>query len=318
MPAGDGFLVLLAKGAAGSNQQRCNKMREALLRFYLGEEALSSLRPVITSHSLSTDGLADLISSANNTAGAPAPSLSDHSASAKIVEARIFSMREQRIAAHWYCPVRETSGQRRLTYNADYILDGSHQSRDFAALDLAVFDAALLGQSRHPDGLPFGFTVHATTMQTRRNREAYLSTLAGAPPRLLRRALITVAEIEKGTPLISIAEWCCNLRAIVAQVCLDLHYTDHAISSIGSTGAWAAGFHLPIHSGAQCLPRASRTIDHVRFWSKTLRPQGMRFVVHGIRDEYFLGEAMAAGIDLATSDALWPFAAAPLRAEALS
>jgi hypothetical protein len=155
-------------------------------------------------------------------------------------------------------------------------------------------------------------------MQTRRSRDAYLSALAGAPPHLLRRAIITVAEIEKGTPLLSIAEWCCSLRALVAQVCLDLHYTDYAISSIGSTGAWAAGFHLPIHSGAQCPPRATRTVDHLRFWSKALRPQGMRFVVSGVRDDYFLGEAMAAGVDLATSDALWPFTAATSMMETVS
>ena len=61
VPAGDGFLVILGPGAPGKNQERCNRMREALLSFYLGEEALQSLRATVTPRSLTTDGFADLI-----------------------------------------------------------------------------------------------------------------------------------------------------------------------------------------------------------------------------------------------------------------
>src|SRR4029078_2535373 len=47
-PAGDGYLVILAQGRPGNNQERCRRMREALLAFYLGEEGCVSLRPVVT------------------------------------------------------------------------------------------------------------------------------------------------------------------------------------------------------------------------------------------------------------------------------
>jgi hypothetical protein len=131
--------------------------------------------------------------------------------------------------------------------------------------------------------------------------------LSNMPLELRRRAMITIAEIEKGTPLISIGEWCSGLRAMLNRVCLDFHYTDHAIASIGASGAWAAGFHLPIYSGAQRGPRAVRTLDQVRFWSKTIRAQGMRLAVNGFSDSDFLQQAAAAGVDIATSDVLWPF-----------
>jgi hypothetical protein len=133
---------------------------------------------------------------------------------------------------------------------------------------------------------------------------------------LRRRAIITFAEIEKGTPLISIAEWCSSLRAMVGRVCLDLHYTDHAIASIGAAGAWAAGFHLPIYSGAQRGPRAARTLEQLRFWAKSIR--GMRLAVNGFTDPDFLNDACAAGVDIASSDVLWPFSSTLERQPALA
>ncbi len=306
LPAGDGFLVILAEGAPGKNQDRCQKMRDALLAFYLGEEGLASLRPVVTARSLTADGFADLISSGLQRDSADVHLLR-RAPSDNIVQVRLFSARERKVAAVWFCPVRQDHNGPRLAYNPDYILDGSHHGREFSATDVAVFEHASLRITSDEPVLPVGFTVHATTMQSRRSRDAYLAMLAKAPPEVLRRAIITIAEIEKGTPLISIAEWCSNLRALVGRVCIDFHYTDHALSSIGASGAWAAGFHLPIYSGAQSRQRAARTIDQIRFWSKTIRGQGMRLAVNGFHDGDFLREAALAGVDIATSDTLWPF-----------
>jgi len=309
-PAGDGFLVILAEGAPGNNQERCRRMREALLAFYLGEEGLVDLRPVVTARSMTADGFADLISAGLQSHGANVHVLKRAPAD-NIVQARVFSARECKVAALWFCPIRQDHNGPRLAYNPDYILDGAHHGREFFNTDVAVFEQATLRlASPSEQALPIGFTVHATTMQSRRSRDAYFAMLANAPPELLRRAIITIAEIEKGAPLLSITEWCSNLRAIFGRVCLDFHYTDHALSSIGAAGAWAAGFHLPIYSGAQRGPRAARTIDQLRFWSKTIRGQGMRLAINGFRDADFLREAARAGVDIATSDTLWPFAPA--------
>jgi hypothetical protein len=309
IPAGDGFLVILAEGAPGNNQERCKKMREALLSFYLGEDALSGLRAAVTPRSLTADGFADFIAAGMQTETADVHLLT-RAPRDNIVSAGIFSARHQKLVAQWICPTRDEHGGRRLAYNPDYILDGAHHNRDYFNLDAATFEHATLSLAPEGRAVPIGFTVHATTLQNRRNRDAYFSLLTKAPSEQLRGAIITIAEIEKGTPLISIAEWCSSLRAVVGRVCLDFHYTDHAVASIGGAGAWAAGFHLPIYSGAQCGPRAARTLDQIRFWSKTIRCQGMRLSVNGFRDEQFLAQAAAAGVDLASGNVLWPFSLA--------
>lgn len=308
IPAGDGFLVVLAEGLPGHHQERCRKMQDALLAFYLGEEALATLRPEVTSRSLSADGFADLMSAGMHPQS-PTRIIAK-TTGGELVRVRTFSLRERQVVGEWFCPVKFERGARRLAYDADFILDGRHRGQDFLELDIALLDealTALAADAEEDRQRVTGLAVHATTMQTRRSRQAYLAALSSAPESVRKRAIITIAEIEKGTPLISIAEWCCGLRAIVSRVCLDFHYADHAISSIGNTGAWAAGFHLPIYSGAQKGPRAARTLDQLRFWSKTLRAQGMRLAVNGFQEPDFLNQAQVAGVDLATSDVLWPF-----------
>jgi hypothetical protein len=118
---------------------------------------------------------------------------------------------------------------------------------------------------------------------------------------------VSIAEIERGTPLITISEWYSGLRALVTRVWLEFHYTDHAIGSIGATGAWAAGFSLPAFSVAQRGARAERLRRQIRFWSKTLRSQGMRLFVHGFQDAALVEDADLLGVDLLTSDVHWPF-----------
>ncbi len=320
VPAGDGFLVILAEGAPGNNQERCVKMRDALLSFYLGEEAFKTLRPQVTARTLSADGFADFIATGMNQSSSH-PSGLQRIARDEIVEARVFSARDSKVVARWYCPVREERGTRRLAYNGDFILDGRHRDPHYLDLDTAIFQHAseqLARSDRDEDKLSIGFTVHASTLQTRRSRDAYLAMIASLPLELRRRAIITIAEIEKGTPLISIGEWCCSLRSMLNRVCLDFHYTDHAIASVGAAGAWAAGFHLPIYSGAQRGPRTVRTLEQVRFWSKTIRGQGMRLAVNGFSDPDFLQQAAMAGVDIATSDVLWPFTRVNEEGEAAS
>ncbi len=309
VPAGDGFLVILAEGMPGANQERCRQMREALLSFYLGDEALKTLRADVTARSLSADGFADLMATSLTTA--PQVSAKEMLLRGDITEARVFSTREARVVARWICPVRHAQLGRRLAYDCDYILNGLHHSHDFIDLDLAILDYAERRAREEDAGeLAIGFTVHASTLQLRRSRERYFTALARTDAAFRRRAMITVAEVERGTPLISISEWCCTLRTMVAKVCLDFHYADHAIASIGSSGAWAAGFHLPIYSGAQNGARSARTLEQIRFWARALKSQGLKFAVNGFREVEFVEQARKAGVEIATSDVLWPFSGA--------
>lgn len=306
IPAGDGFLVMLADGKPGDTQRRCQEMRQALLSFYLGEEALASLRPEVKKHALTTEGLTDLIASSMR------ERMVARGHKDEIALAPVLVTHEQRMCALLAGPASHAGAHaRRLCHNPDFLLDGRHHERkDFLELDVAVLDAALARLNRwkeHGHSGVIGVTVHSSTMQSRRSREAYLGWLAELDADQRRTLFVTVAEIERGTPLISISEWCSSLRSLVARVWLEFHYSDHAIGSVGASGAWAAGFSLPGFAAAQRGPRADRLRQQIRFWSKALKSQGMRLVVHGFQDATFLEEAHALGVDLLTSDAQWPF-----------
>lgn len=311
IPAGDGFLVVLSECSPGQTQQRCQAMRDALLAFYLGEETLKSLRPEVNNRVLTAEGLTDLIAASAHTGETVSrPRFVAKSHGAEIAQMRIYAAHERRAAAHIFAPVTFERGARRMAYNPDFILDGSHAKGDFLELDIAILDRALTELSRQKAlgrTSVVGISVHATTMQLRRARETYLSWLAEIDPEIKRTMFVCIAEIEKGTPLISISEWTSSLRAHLPRIWLDFHYTDHAIASMSGSGAWAAGFHLPIYSGAQKGPRAQRTLEQVSFWTKALHGQSMRLFVNGFQEGEFLQQAARIGVDFATSDTLWPF-----------
>ncbi|MES1199910.1 MAG: hypothetical protein ABUS57_00460 [Pseudomonadota bacterium] len=314
VPAGDGFLIVLApNNSAGKVQQRCLEMREALLSFYLGEEQLGQLRPELHGRSLNAAGFTDLL--AGNAAaprdgpGSAAPSANDHLPA--IAHAPFFATRDNRIGAGLCTPIVRDGGRRRIGYNRDFIIDGTHghANGDFLELDLAVLGETVTlvqGADAHH---PIGFSVHATTMQVRRTRELYLSQLAKLRQALGRNVFVIIAEIEKGTPLLSIANWIATLRTQNLNVWLDFHYSDHAIANVAGTGARALGFHLPIFRGAQVGPRAPLMLDHLRFWSRSSRAQGLRLSIGGFYKSDFLDQSIKIGFDFAISDEIWPFEA---------
>jgi len=301
--AGDGYLVAFAEGKPGDAQRRCDEMREALLTFYLGEEGMAALRPEVKKHALTSDGLSELI------AATLRERVAARGINHEIALAPVLIAHEKRVGAMMSGPVsRAEVKTRRLCHNPDFLLDGRHHKRkDYLDLDIAVLDAALARLGRWKDvshTSVVGVAVHSSTMQSRRSRESYLHWLADLPPEQRSMLFINIAEIERGTPLISISEWTCALRSFVMRVWLDFHYSDHAIGSVGATGAWAAGFSLP---AAQRGPRAERLRRQIRYWSKTLHSQGMRLAVQGFHETALLDEADALGVDLLTSDAHWPF-----------
>jgi hypothetical protein len=308
IPAGDGFLVMLAEGRPGDTQRRCQQMRDALLTFYLGEEALAALRPEVSNRSLTPDSLTEFIASNMHEDKARFVAKAAHG---EIALARVLLGQELKPGALLAAPVTRAGETRRICHNPDFILDGRHHLyRDFLELDIAILDAALeranqLQESGQTSAV--GVCVHASTMQSRRSREAYLRWLEGIDPALRRTLFVAICEIERGTPLISITEWCVALRSQLSHVWLDFHYSDHAIGSIGSAGAWAAGFHLPAFAAAQRDRRAERLREQLGFWAKSVHGQGMRLVVHVYQDPDFLAEAPACGVDLLTSDNQWPF-----------
>jgi hypothetical protein len=281
-------------------------MQDALMAFYLGEDALKSLRPEVQKHALSVDGLTELIANTANSERIVARSMGN-----EIMLAPVLVTHDQKMGASLAGPVAQAENANRLCYNTDFILDGMHHKQhDYLELDIAVLDAALTRaiharESGRREAV--GACIHASTMQNRRSRKDYFGWLSEIDPDLRRTLFVSVCEVQRGTPLMSISEWASALRTYAARVWLDFHHTDVAIGSIGAAGVAAAGFSLPGFASAQTGPRAERLRLQIKFFAKTLHSQGLRFVVHGFRDADFLAQAPALGVDLVTSDAHWPF-----------
>src|SRR5262249_36634289 len=142
IPAGDGFLIMLASGPPGYAQKISLQMREALLAFYLGEESLASLRPEVSAHALNADSFADLLASSMHKERA-SDSSPDESFRDRIARARLFALRQSKVAAEIFAPIHGDTELRRLSYNPDFMLDGRHRNPNYVELDFAIRDAAL-------------------------------------------------------------------------------------------------------------------------------------------------------------------------------
>lgn len=305
LPAGDGFLVILAEGSPAECEVRCENMRRALLEFYLGEDALASLQPELRPRTLTGEGLTDLLASTISIEPPP------RKLGREIAHVRLFMTKDQRIGARMAAPVSHQRGGLRMSYDPEFILDGRHHADpDFLDLDIRALDVALAAHAtarEQGENSIYGVTIHASTMARRRVRDEYLAYWRRTPPQLKRSMFVTIAEIERGTPMLSLVEWTAALRPHVSRIGLNFHWSDHAIANLRATGAWAAGFHLPIYAGAQRPGRADRLLEQVRFWGRALHGQGVRLGVDGFHDPDFLAQSVALGVDIATSDVLWPF-----------
>lgn len=304
LPAGDGFLIIMAESDPERVQARCRAMREALFAFYLGEDALKSLKPEVQARTLNAAGLKHLIAARRP---APAPPSEEHHT---LALAPAFVVHDKRVGVSICAPVIIERRLKRIGYDPDFLLDGRRQTpADYLDLDLALLDEAQtqLTAARETGRLTaLGLSVHSSTLQHRKSREHYLAWLERIDTDLRRRLIFVIAEIEKGTPFISIAEWSAALRTQLGHVWLDFHFSDHAITGLNGAGALAAGFQLP-GATATGTPRGERMIEQIAFWSRTLRSQGMRFFVSAVPDHAFAAEAARLGVDFAVSDALWPF-----------
>ncbi|HVY86984.1 MAG TPA: hypothetical protein VG943_17760 [Caulobacterales bacterium] len=307
IPAGDGFLVILAESHTRDAQRRGEEMSRALHDFYLGEQELATLRPEAHAQRLDAEGLRRLVSaSIKAEAGAP-----DARRRTEIVAAPIYLPHDRKLSAQVIAPVVGAAGVKRIGYDADFIHTGQHQpGADFLELDILLLRSAISRLHAALDAgrlQAIGVHVHASTMQQRKSRDVYLHELSALDEEMHRLLFVIIGEIEKGAPLISIADWSSALRQHAARVWLDLHHTDHSLSNVAGAGAWAAGFQLPNLSGLD-NPRAQRMVEHAGTWSRTLRAQGMRLFVHNFRTKDVLDAAARAGVDFAMGDGLWPFA----------
>ena len=298
IPCGDGFLVVFAEGSPERMQRCCSDIHDALIAFYLGEETLAALRAEVHRETASAESLACIASKT---------SASHRTSQQRMNLGRYWptwSKRHQFIVAYLCAPVIGDHGAAlRLGYAPDFLETGIHRARDFLDLDLCLLEQACAA-AEQSDAPPLGVSVHATTMQCRKSRMLYLDHVLANASSVQQRMFITVAEIEPGTPLIALTEWSGALRRVFTRVALDFHHSDRALSAIASTGAWAAGYHLPIQ-GSESGVQLQAVLSQLDRNCRMLQRQGVRPFINGFLQTGFLELAAYSEFAFATG-AVWP------------
>jgi hypothetical protein len=309
---GDGYLVVFADAASEDTKRVCAEIHDALIAFYLGEDALKALRAEVQRESASAASLAGVVADA-----AEPKHLKSQRSELNLGRFwPVWSMRLQIVAAHICAPAIERGkAPARIGYAADFLDKANHIIRDYLDLDLCLLEQACAA-AMSPDSTPVGVSVHVTTMQNRRARTTYLTHAAANAANIGQRMFVTIAEIEPGTPLMSLTEWRNELKHTFPRVALDLHHSDRAIGSLAATGAWAAGYHLPHprHSGSA---EVRATLNNLDSWCRALRRQGLQSWISGFADSGLLDLATYSDLALA-SGALWQGQSAPTRSSVLT
>jgi hypothetical protein len=298
VPCGDGFLVVFADGANAQSAERCAEIRDALVRFYLGEDALKALRADVQQEAVTAAHLAGIVKD---------PPRPERTASVMEIGRfwPVWSSRQGGVSAFFCAPAFDAQDANpRMGYDPDFAQKAAHRKADFLDLDLCLFEQAVRAAERIEGGI-IGVSVHATTLQSRKTRTAYLDHVAANASSARQRMYIGIAEVEPGTPLMSLTEWVSGLRHTIDRVALELHPTDRALSAIASTGAWAAGYQVPsMHNASGAQMRAE--LASIHSWCQTFRRQRIQPFMHGFLEPVFFDLANMSDIAFATGPGLWP------------
>lgn len=295
IPCGDGFLVIYARGEYDALKQRSAELRTLLLEFYLGQDGLKALKVDVEHHRAAAHDIGSLLGAG------PGPAAPAEGATPMF--APIWSVRGRIIASYICAPP---------FYDEGFVDSGVHAADHYAAWDLAFLDAAHAALAREaPSPRPgIGVSVHSSTLHVRASRALYLERLARIPPELARRLFVKIAEIERGAPMINVANWVGLVRARVRTVLLEFHHADQPPPTLGELGVWGAGYRLPDLS-AQEGARAAEHIRRLRAWGQALRRQRLRLFIDNPRRAGLVRLAAEAGAAFVISDAFWPSAPAP-------
>lgn len=308
IPCGDGFLIIYARGEPGALTERSAELQTLLTAYYCGEDGLSALRVEVEHKQVDQASFGDLMVLARTDAV-----IEPAQEAAPFAFQPVWSPQARLIATYCCTPVHAEPTGRRFGYDALYRDEGHHERRAFLELDLAMLDAALEALGTYGDAGPHpavGACVHASTIHNRTARTAYLASLRRLPLSLSRYFFVKIAEIERGAPLITVADWVGLLRARTSHVLLEFHHSDAAVHAVDQTGAWGAGFHLPNRFSDENADPAP-VLRHLSHWSRMLVQKRMRFFVDNLRGEPLLAAAADVGVQFVTSEAHWPAAARP-------
>jgi hypothetical protein len=216
------------------------------------------------------------------------------------------------VNGYWIAPIYQGANGRTYGYDRAWAQTGVSSGDDFLSLDLAILGRAVQEAER---GLAsgrrclLGYSAHATTLQHRARRREYLGQLYATPEALRPYLVGRIAEIEPGTPTVTIAEWVHQLRPVTGLVTIQLHETDRAVTGLDSTGAFSASFTL---GSAQHETAAQESYArHIPRWAAGLRRQKIQIRLDNVLEPSLLALAVASGVDMLTSERIWPIVPAP-------
>lgn len=309
IPCGDGFLVVFADVANAETEHRCRDIRDALITFYLGEDALRVLRAEVDPETISAAHLANIVSATPE----PLPRARGSLSLGRFWP--VWAARHQKVSAFLCAPILDADQPLpRMGYTPDFREKAAHQVADYLDLDLCLLEQAF-DAAEHGERPPIGVSVHATTLQSRKARTFYLKHLAANASCAKSRMFVSIAEIPPGTPLMALTEWVSGLKHTFARVNLDLHHHDRALNAIASTGAWAAGFQVGPCKSAQG-GQLRIALNEVDTWCRVLRRQGVQPFMQGFAEPGFFDLASFSEIAFATGQGLWPCQTSPAMAPA--
>lgn len=302
IPAGDGFLVIFAAGEGRDFAAESATIHQALNAFYLGEDATRALRAKVTHERVSPHGMVHLLGGGHAAAAAPVATTDKH----EFAFLPVWDVLKEAITGYWIAPIYQEENLRPYGYDTSWAETRVHSSAEYLALDLAIVrrvkeeaERCLAGGHR----CLINYSVHATTMQSRQRRQIYLNHLYALPERLRPYLVGRIAEIEPGTPLVTIAEWVHLLRPVSVRVTIQLHESDRALTGLDATGAFSASFILSAlqHTGEgrEAYKR------HIQRWASALRPQRIRLRIDNVIDREMLTWALACGVDTLTGTRYW-------------
>ncbi len=322
IPAGDGFLVIYADQSHRDVAAESLQLQEALNAFYLGEEGMERLRSKVKGVSvgahnmqsvLTFDG-GDLSEVEEETPLAAAPTEKpklEH----ECWFAPVWTVAAEAVTTYFGTwRYRDERGQHRYGYDPGYRADGK-LNEDETFLDL---DLEMLVRAEHAAATALtsgrkcliGFSVHSSTLRRRDLRAAYVSRLATVPDRLRKYLIARIAEVEPGTPLITLTEWIGALRPVTARVVVELHPTERVLTGLMGVGIFSVSLSLPL-AGAATADERRRFAEILGRWSAVLKKQDIRFAVDHVIDPVLLELCCRLGVDSVTSEAVWPLAKSP-------
>jgi hypothetical protein len=309
LPAGDGFLIVFAVKPDRDPAREAEMVRDALNGFYLGQEDLTSLRAHVEHKAVESASMAALCGAAPAALQAKSkPEVTPKpEAKAETVFLPVWVVPQEAVTGYWLVPLSAANGKPWLGYDDVWLKTGAHHPQDFLARDLSILERAIAETERcmtNGQRCLVGYTVHSSTLSNRARRQIYLRALQSVPELMRPYFVARIAEIERGTPSMTIAEWVHQLRPVSLRVNLELHETERTIRGLEGSGAFSASCVL---SAAQFTPAGrARYAQLIRTWQPELKRQGLKFRLDNVLDHELLTLAAASGVDLLSGEAMWP------------